>query len=92
MKQSKEGVLVKVSEEFYYARVAMGGLIGKVRDFFAVNNELGPQDFRDLTNLSRKFAIPVLEYLEKDDQQRQKHHNVICSTEFIIYLYIFFRY
>ena len=62
----EEGVLVKVSEEFYYARVAMDGLIGKVRDFFAVNNELGPQDFRDLTGLSRKFAIPVLEYLDKE--------------------------
>jgi len=62
----EEGVLVKISEEFYYARAVMDDVIGRVRDFFAANQEMGPQDFRDLTSLTRKFAIPVLEYLDKE--------------------------
>jgi len=62
----EEGVLVKISEEFYYARTAMDDIIGRVRGFFATNQEMGPQDFRDLTDLTRKFAIPVLEYLDKE--------------------------
>ena len=62
----EEGVLVKVSEEFYYARSAMDDIIGRVRGFFESNQEMGPQDFRDLTALTRKFAIPVLEYLDKE--------------------------
>ncbi len=62
----EEGVLVKISEEFYYARAAMDDIIGRVRGFFAANQEMGPQDFRDLTELTRKFAIPVLEYLDKE--------------------------
>jgi selenocysteine-specific elongation factor len=62
----EEGVLVKISEEFYYARTAMDDVIGRVRSFFESNQEMGPQDFRDLTNLTRKFAIPVLEYLDKE--------------------------
>lgn len=62
----EEGILVKVSEEFYYSRAAMDDIIGRVREFFATNQELGPQDFRELTNLTRKFAIPVLEYLDKE--------------------------
>ena len=61
-----EGVLVKVSEEFYYARSAMDEIMGRVRGFFAEHQEMGPQDFRDLTGLTRKFAIPVLEYLDKE--------------------------
>jgi selenocysteine-specific elongation factor len=62
----EEGVLVKVSEEFFYATTAMDDLIGRVREFFAANQEMGPQDFRDITSLTRKFAIPVLEYLDKE--------------------------
>lgn len=62
----EEGVLIKVSEEFYFARAAMDDLIGRVREFFAANQEMGPQDFRDITALTRKFAIPVLEYLDKE--------------------------
>ncbi|NLW81841.1 MAG: selenocysteine-specific translation elongation factor [Desulfovibrionales bacterium] len=62
----EEGVLVKISEEFYYARTAMDDIIGRVRGFFESHQEMGPQDFRDLTELTRKFAIPVLEYLDKE--------------------------
>lgn len=62
----EEGVLIKVSEEFYYAKTAMDEIIGRVRGFFESNQEMGPQDFRDLTELTRKFAIPVLEYLDKE--------------------------
>jgi selenocysteine-specific elongation factor len=62
----EEGVLIKVSEEFYYARTAMDDIVARVRGFFESNQEMGPQDFRDLTELTRKFAIPVLEYLDKE--------------------------
>jgi selenocysteine-specific elongation factor len=62
----EEGVLIKVSEEFYYSKAAMDDIIGRVRGFFDSHQEMGPQDFRDLTDLTRKFAIPVLEYLDKE--------------------------
>ena len=62
----EEGVLIKVSEEFYYAKTAMDEIVARVRGFFESNQEMGPQDFRDLTELTRKFAIPVLEYLDKE--------------------------
>lgn len=61
-----EDVLVKVSEEFYYARPTMDEIVERVRTFFASHQEMVPQDFRDLTALTRKFAIPVLEYLDKE--------------------------
>ena len=62
----EEGVLIKVSEEFYYSSKAMDEIVARVRGFFESNQEMGPQDFRDLTELTRKFAIPVLEYLDKE--------------------------
>ena len=62
----EEGVLIKVSEEFYYSKAAMDDVVERVRGFFASNQEMGPQDFRDITGLTRKFAIPVLEYLDKE--------------------------
>jgi len=62
----EEGVLIKVSEEFYYAKAAMDDLVERVRGFFAANQEMGPQEFREISGLTRKFAIPVLEYLDKE--------------------------
>jgi selenocysteine-specific elongation factor len=41
-------------------------LKSKVLEYFSSNRELGPQEFRELTGLSRKFAIPLLEYLDKE--------------------------
>ena len=62
----EEGILIKVSEEFYYSRAAMDDIIGRVREFFTGNEEMSPQDFRELTDLTRKFSIPVLEHLDKE--------------------------
>ncbi len=61
-----EGRLVKIKEEMYYAREALDAVIGRTRDFFASHEEMTPQDFREVSQLSRKYAIPILEYLDKE--------------------------
>lgn len=60
---SREGKLVKV-KEFFFSKDAVDGLITKVREFFNAKNEMTPVDFKEVTGLSRKFAIPLLEYLD----------------------------
>jgi selenocysteine-specific elongation factor len=54
----EEGVLIKVSEEFYYARTAMEEIVARVRGFFESNQEMGPQDFRDLTGVDPQIRHP----------------------------------
>lgn len=59
-----QGELVKVNAEFLFSKAAIAQLIQQIHTFFADNKTLNPGEFRDLTGLSRKYAIPILEYLD----------------------------
>lgn len=61
-----EGVLVKIKEDMYFASTAVEDLRQTLEGYFAENEELGPQDFKELVGLSRKFSIPLLEYMDKE--------------------------
>jgi len=50
----------------YFEAVAVAGLIEKVVAFFADHEDMHPQDFREVAGLSRKYAIPLLEYFDKE--------------------------
>lgn len=59
------GELVKVKDGMYFHGAAMEKLVGMVREYFATHDDLGPTEFRDLSGLSRKYLIPLLEYFDK---------------------------
>ena len=40
-------------------------LINTIRKYFVKNQSLDIKTFKELTNTSRKFAVPLLEYLDK---------------------------
>jgi len=61
-----EGRLVKIKEEMYFDAASVAGLIEKVVAFFATREDMHPQDFREVSGLSRKYAIPLLEYFDKE--------------------------
>jgi selenocysteine-specific elongation factor len=61
-----QGLLARIKEDMYFSTSALEALKSKVLEYFSSNRELGPQEFRELTGLSRKFAIPLLEYLDKE--------------------------
>ena len=61
----REGLLTKVSEELYFDARAINKLTGDVVAYLNKNNEITTQGFKDLTGLSRKFMIPLFEYLDK---------------------------
>ncbi len=61
----RDGLLTKVSEELYFDSRAITRLTGDVVAYLDKNNEITTQGFKDLTGLSRKFMIPLFEYLDK---------------------------
>ncbi len=61
----ERSVLVKVKEEMYFSMDAVQKLEQQLLGFFADNDELGPPEFKDLTGLSRKYIIPLLEFFDK---------------------------
>jgi len=62
----EQGQLVKVKEDMFFAKASVDELIEKITRFFDNAKEMNPADFKDVTGLSRKFAIPLLEWLDKE--------------------------
>ncbi len=60
----KNEALVKINDAMIVDRAALQKLIDDVRARKAVSPRLGIGEFKELTGLSRKFAVPLLEYLD----------------------------
>jgi selenocysteine-specific elongation factor len=61
----REGVLVKISEDIFYDAAALQALVDAIAAHMQKAGELTIQSLKDLTGLSRKFMIPLLEHLDK---------------------------
>lgn len=63
---ASEGSLVKIKEDLYYLPSQLEELRQKIRDFFLTHTEITPGDFRDISGISRKNGIALLEYFDKE--------------------------
>ena len=59
-----QGRLVKVKEDLYFHREAIDQIKEQLVDFLKKNREITVLQFKDLTQTSRKFTIPLLEYFD----------------------------
>ncbi len=59
-----QGRLVKVKEDLYFHREAIEQIKAQLVDFLKKNKEITVVQFKDLTQTSRKFTIPLLEYFD----------------------------
>ena len=57
--------LVKISEDLYFYKPALINLKENLVSLLIKEGELNMPAFKDLTGLSRKFSIPLLEYFDK---------------------------
>ncbi|MBC7899144.1 MAG: selenocysteine-specific translation elongation factor [Saprospiraceae bacterium] len=62
------GEIVKISEEFYFPRSIIDGLLAKLTKF---NRDADPRlidvpAFKEIAGVSRKYAIPLLEYFDRE--------------------------
>jgi selenocysteine-specific elongation factor len=68
----REGTLVKVTEELLFHREALGGLPEVLRLYKAQKGErISVPAFKELTGVTRKYAIPLLEYLDRQRLTRR---------------------
>ncbi|MCX5892086.1 MAG: selenocysteine-specific translation elongation factor, partial [Deltaproteobacteria bacterium] len=59
-----QGRLVKVKEDLYFHQEAIDQIKALLVDFLKKNKEITVVQFKDLTQTSRKFTIPPLEYFD----------------------------
>jgi selenocysteine-specific elongation factor len=58
--------VVKVKADLYYAAEPITSIREKLVSYLKEKMEITPGDFRELTGLSRKFMIPLLEYFDQE--------------------------
>ena len=68
----QENVLHRVTEDLIFHQSALRELREILARRKAQNNRLGVTDFKELTGLSRKYAIPLLEYLDRERVTRRE--------------------
>jgi selenocysteine-specific elongation factor len=68
----KEPVLLKVTEDLIFHRSALGRLREMLVRRKAQSNRISVAVFKEITGLSRKYAIPLLEYLDRERITRRE--------------------
>jgi selenocysteine-specific elongation factor len=59
-----QGRLIRVKDDLYFHQAAIEALKAALIDFLKQNREITVNQFKDLTQTSRKFTIPLLEYFD----------------------------
>lgn len=67
------GEVVKISDEFYFMRNEIENLSENVRNFASNSSDrlIDVPQFKDLAGISRKYAIPLLEYFDREKVTRR---------------------
>ncbi|HVO67543.1 MAG TPA: selenocysteine-specific translation elongation factor [Syntrophales bacterium] len=60
----KEGSLIKISEDLYFHREVLLRLRENYKNLLLRDGKATPASFKELTGLSRKFIIPLMEYFD----------------------------
>jgi len=62
------GEIVKVTDEFYFAKNVIDDLINLVRQYAdgTSGREIDVPKFKEIAGVSRKYAIPLLEYFDRE--------------------------
>ena len=60
------GEVVRISSDLFYPTEVINTLREKLVSHFKVNTEISPGDFREITGLSRKYLIPLLEHFDSE--------------------------
>jgi selenocysteine-specific elongation factor len=60
-----EGILIKITADMFFHTDALERIRGRVADHFQASDRLTVPAFKELVGASRKYAVPVLEYLDR---------------------------
>ena len=67
----QDGTLVRVSEDLVFHSQALRKLLRLLAQYKSTSDRISVSTFKDLAQLSRKYAIPLLEYLDRERVTRR---------------------
>lgn len=63
---AKEGAVVRINDSMYITKEQYDKMLNLLKDFYAKKKEMTVAEFRDILSTSRKYALPLLEYLDSN--------------------------
>ena len=78
----RQGASINITGELWLSKSDLDYLIEDIKLHFISNEILTISDFKSITHLSRKTAIPLLEYLDKKNITYRKGNDRIQGTSF----------
>ena len=67
----RDKILVKISDELVFHQTALADLRRKISSLKPATSKIDVARFKDMTGVSRKYAIPLLEYLDRERVTRR---------------------
>jgi selenocysteine-specific elongation factor len=67
----RTGELVKVAEDLYFQKDILREIVAKVTSYIREKGEITVGELRDLLKTSRKYALPLLEYFDREKLTRR---------------------
>jgi selenocysteine-specific elongation factor len=61
---ARSGEAVRIGRDRYVSAGIMKMMLGRIREALGASGQMGPAQLRDLFGLTRKFSIPLLEWLD----------------------------
>jgi selenocysteine-specific elongation factor len=77
----KQGRIVRVSDSVVFAASAYDEMVKRIIDHIKANGKITLGETRDLLNTSRKYAQPLLEYLDQQKITRRTGDERILGSE-----------
>jgi selenocysteine-specific elongation factor len=68
----KEKILVRVTEDIVYCLATIEAMKSRIRSRYQAGAKFGVAEFKELFDLTRKHAIPLLEYLDRERFTRRQ--------------------
>jgi selenocysteine-specific elongation factor len=68
----EEEKVVKVTAELFFHSARIGEAERLLKDFLSKNGKMQVAEFKDLINVTRKFAVPLLEYFDRKGITRRQ--------------------
>ena len=62
----EEGAIIKAKEDIYFHKEAVEKLKGELIQFLRAHHEITTAQFKEITKVSRKYAIPLIEYFDNN--------------------------
>jgi len=63
----EEGVIIKTKEDLYFSTKSIDQLKGRLVEFLTVRGEISTPQFKEMTGVSRKYVIPLIEYFDSQN-------------------------